>query len=305
MPRTILCCMLSLAILERLAVAQGPSLATPTLGVPPATAVPRTWSGYTYTPPDGWTATTYADGIVYASPVSETGERCQLSMLQARPVSGDLAEHTFAVYRELFKVDPRQNSSYPYPAPTFTRGTSAQGWPYFMVRKPIGGYVGDSVSLTNTFVLLAELQERRAVIVGSSKDPLVSRCFGLLSADVWPAFYHSLAFDGWHALERHEQDLKALVGTWVSATGNSAIQYHFDSEGRYANSGAFYLGPTVSDEGDFAVEGNIIAFRADKASRVTKRQFRLLQQSEDLGRSWSDRLCLMNDGKAETCYTRQ
>lgn len=305
MIRSILSFVLTVVIFECTVAAQGLSLATSTLGVSVPERAPQTWAEYTYTPPVGWTGTVYPDGVVYASPVYDTGERCQLTLFQTRPVAGDLAEDTFRVYRDLFKIDPRQNSSYPFPAPTLARGTSAQGWPFFMVRKPIGGHVGDAASLTNTFVLLAQLHDRRAVIVGASKDPLVSRCFGLLSVDVWPAFYHSLQFRGWRAVPRDAQDLEALAGTWVDATGDSALQYRFDTKGRYADSGAFQLGPTAYDEGDFAIDGNVIAFRADKASQVTRRQFRLLQQSEDLGRSWSDRLCLMTEGESETCYTRQ
>jgi hypothetical protein len=305
MIRSILPCVLTVLIFECAVATKTPSLATSTLGGSVPARPPQTWADYTYTPPVGWTGTAYPDGIVYASPVYESGERCQLTLFQTRPAAGDLAEDTFRVYRDLFEIDPRQNSSYPFPAPTFARGTSAQGWPFFLVQKAIGGYVGDSAPRANTFVLLAQLQDRRAVIVGSSKDPLVSRCFGLLSVNVWPAFYHSLQFRGWRPVPRSAQDLETLVGTWVVATGSSALQYRFDNNGRYADSAAFQSGQTASDEGDFAIEGNIIAFRADKASQVTRRPFRLLEQSDDLGRSWSDRLCVMTDGQAETCYTRQ
>src|SRR5947208_7708755 len=83
---------------------------------------------YVYAVPAGWTGTVYSDGIVYGSPVYNTGERCQLSVFQMRTASGDLLSDARRAFADIFKVDAFQYNAYPYPTSTVSRGTAAAGW---------------------------------------------------------------------------------------------------------------------------------------------------------------------------------
>src|SRR6266511_1844660 len=108
-----------------------------------ASQTPASLDDYILTLPPNWTRTVYPDGIVYASPVYETGERCQLTTFQMRGASGDLLADARRAFADIFREDPFQNNAYPYPTATISRGTAAAGWSYLAIQKPIHGRVGD------------------------------------------------------------------------------------------------------------------------------------------------------------------
>lgn len=98
-----------------------------------------------------------------------------------------------------------------------------------------------------------------------------------------------------------------LAGKWTTATGNVASQYTFTPIGRYATAGAIRQ-PNYASFGDGAcsIRGNVITFTADDhKSHPTTSWYRLEQESKDLGRTWSDKLCLLQEGVGgEACYRR-
>src|SRR4051812_9848227 len=101
--------------------------------------IPGSLDAYVYTAPQGWTATKYPDGIVFASPVFPTGERCQMTLFLMRRASRDLLDDAHRAFVDIFQVDPFQNNAYPFPTATVSRGTAAAGWNYLVIQKSIRG----------------------------------------------------------------------------------------------------------------------------------------------------------------------
>ena len=274
--------------------------------------------GYVYAVPDGWIGKEYPDGTVYASPVLSNGERCQITVLKPRPGSGNIAQDAFSAYREIFKVDPLQNSAYPYPTPTLSRGSSPQGWSYFVIRKSIGGQAGDYGSLLGTRLLAVQLGPQVAVIATTAKDPLVSMCFGEVVRDEWPGFFRSLRFGRWQLPSQEQAVAQRLAGTWTTATASVADRYSFDGKGRYATAAAAMQRHRISDDavlqttqaffgdGAYTIKDNSITLTADDdRSHPAIRWLRLEQDSGDGGQTWSDRLCLLTEAAGEVCYERE
>ena len=119
-----------------------PPNSAPAGPAPTPSAATNALGDYTYAIPDGWSTTTYPDGLVHAF-TAKNGERCQITVLQMGASSGDVARDAIDAFIRTFKIDPRQNAEYPFPSPTFTRGISGDGWEYFMVQKALTGRVGD------------------------------------------------------------------------------------------------------------------------------------------------------------------
>lgn len=262
---------------------------------------------FAYAIPDGWTGQKYPDGIIYVSPVFNNGEKCVLTIFHMRPTSGNLQNDASNVFREVFNTDPFQNSSYPYPPLTLGRGIFPQGWEYFTIRKSIGGQVGDYGSLLGVTVFVAKQGNEMAAVVATSKDPLVSMCFGEMVRDEWPQFFHSLQFKNWRPTGQEQAMKQRLAGKWTTATGNVAGQYTFTPMGRYASAGAIRQpNHTSFGDGAYLIRGNVITFTADdNKSNPTTHWYRLEQESKDLGRTWSDKLCLLQKGVGgEVCYRR-
>jgi hypothetical protein len=258
-----------------------------------------------YLKPVGWTGQKFPDGIVYVSPVFNNGEKCVLIIFPMRPSSGNLQNDAMNVFREVLKTDPFQNSSYPYPAPTLGIGISPQGWEYFTIRKSIGGQVGDS--LVGVTVLVAKQGNEMAAVVVTSKDPLVSMCFGEMVRDEWPRLFHSLQFKKWKPTGQEQAIRQGLAGRWTMATGSVGSYYTFTPDGRYATAGAFRQpNYTFCGDGAYSIRSNVITFTADNnKSRPMTSWYRLKQESKDLGRTWSDKLCLLQEGVGgEACYRR-
>lgn len=267
---------------------------------------------YVFTVPQGWTRTNYPDGVVYISPMYN-GEKCQLTIFPTRPTSGDLLRDAIGVFQGLFKTDPM--TGYPFPSPSIVKGTSPYGWDYLVIRKSIGGYVG--ASLRGIIVFVARLGNDEAVIVGSSKDPLVSQCFGEIVRDEWPRFFYSLRFKNWNRPGSDSAMMAKLAGTWTTATGSAADRYTFAPNGRYATAAAAQYRARVSStevlqtthaffgDGAYAIRGNTITLTSDnnKGSPNTG-AFRLEQESKD-GRTWAERLCIMRERIGDLCYQKE
>lgn len=300
-------CVLALCLCgATVGAAPGPAAAQP--------AATETYGSTVFVPPRGWTRTTYADGVVFAAPpFPDSDERCQLTIFPARPGGGDLLADAIGVFKGLFKSDPMTGP--PYPSPSLARGTSPFGWEYLVLRKEIGGsgYYGETTA--GIIVLVARLGREIAVVVGGSKRPLVSRCFGEMLGDLWPAFFHALRFKGVQEKISDEAMTKRLLGRWTSSGSSRALlQYTFGPGGRYL--GGFAVGHTsrvspteieittrgFRGDGAWLVRGNTLTLTPDKGAPEPG-LFRLEEESSD-GRQWKERLCVL--GKTgDVCYRRE
>ena len=257
------------------------------------------WGDFRYTVPEGWTTSTFADGVLHASGIQANGERCQLGVLQPRPTSGDLTSDAIQLFQEAFKVDPRANSGHPFPMAVITRGTASAGWRWVMVRKSIGGQLYDYGSLVNSFVFVALIRDQIRVMVGTSADPLVSMCFGTAVRNVWAEIFHSIHFTSWTPATQAATQRRQLVGTWGSRT----LVYSFADDGKYALAGQHgEYGVSLSETGTFQIDRNTLLTTSDKGRQI-RSLFRLVQESDDLGRTWTDQLCMLDQGVGgEVCF---
>lgn len=270
---------------------------------------------YQFVLPTGWTGTTYPDGVVYISPVHSNGERCQVTVFPKRTTSGNLLNDAIGVFRSLFQADPL--AGYPAPPTTLTYGMSPHGWEYLLLKKSTGGQVGDYGSLIGTIVLVATNGKELAIIVGRSKDPLVSLCFGELVRDEWSRFFYSLRFKNWNAANKDPKLKQKLLGTWTSASASASDRLSFTPNNRYAGVAAALHRQRISGtevlqttdaffgDGSYQLQGNAITMIADSDPlHPTQGYFRLEQESKDGGRSWAEKLCILRHEIGEVCYQR-
>jgi len=224
--------------------------------------------------------------------------------------SQPLASEALRTFADIFKADPL--STYPVPPPRLARGTSPQGWDYFVIRKLVGGQEGESRT-QGAIVLKAKVGDEIATIVGMSKDFMVSQCFGELRANVWPAFFYGLQFKEAQASGKQRTAIQQrLAGTWTTATATVGLGYTFQANGRYATTGVTrYHYPNTNTtqaffgDGAYSFEGSTIILTGDDHRRSTQ-FFRLQQVSNDSGQRWEDELCLMElGGSGEVCYRRE
>jgi hypothetical protein len=298
--------LLSLASASRAQVSQAP----------PVPTIAGSLNDYRYTIPEGWTRAVYPDGIVYGSPLLQTGERCQISVFLMRRASGNVLADARRAYADIFQMDPFQNNAYPFPTATVSTGVAAAGWTYLVIQKSIRGQVGDYGSLLGTRLMAAQLGQRVAIITATGKDPQVSQCFGQLVRDEWPAFFYSIGFKQWKAVAQDSLVRRLLAGTWTTATATVADRYTFAANGRFASAAAATRVARISPtellrttnahfgDGSYRITDNRIALVMDRdRSHPQQGFFRLEQDSQD-GNSWKDRLCLLLAGIGEVCYLR-
>lgn len=277
-------------------------------------------SDYIYTIPPGWTPTTYPDGIVISAPVSNTGERCLLQIWPMRASSGNLAQDAVQSFRQIFSAYRTTESQYAT-RNSITRGTSAQGWNYFMIKNTIQIATGNYAVLYG-FVFVAGLGNRVAVISGLSKDPLVSSCFGLNLTDVWPKFFYSLHFKGWNSTPGLHDMMKRVAGSWIAVTATAGDKWVFAANGRFASASAAQRYYSISSneaisvtdayfgDGAWALNGNAVMLTKDNdKANPQKGWIRPEQESYDNGKTWTERLFLLRtstvDGKEyEVAYHR-
>lgn len=272
---------------------------------------------YVYQVPAGWTHTVYPDGIVYASPMLETGERCQFTVFQMRPATGDLLADARRAYAGIFQMDPFQNNAYPFPTATVSRGTAAAGWSYLVIQKSIRGQVGDYGTLLGTRIFAAQLGDRTAIITTTGKDPLVSQCFGAMVRDEWPRLFFSLAFKNWTPVPQDSLVRRRLAGTWTTATASVADRYTFAANGRFASAAAAMTVTRISPtellqttnayfgDGSYRISGNTITLTSDRDRAHPQRGFFRIEADTQDGNTWTDRLCLLLEGIGEVCYKRE
>jgi hypothetical protein len=260
---------------------------------------------YVYTLPDAWARQNAPNAIVLVSPVYQGGEQCQLSLLPMRAATRSLPDDALNIYREVFKAEPLTGDIYP-PTQLF-RGTSPQGWEYFVVKKPLGPSGGNQIG---TILMVARVGSDLATVVGTSKEFLVSNCFGQLVRDLWPPFFYSLRFGNVTGPQPDQAALRQrLAGVWIAATATVGLRYEFSANGRYSDAGRSQpLGAqttlTSFGNGSYSFDGNTLIMTGDDKRRTTA-QFRLEQQSKDFGRSWTDTMCLLSPGgTGEVCYNR-
>jgi len=267
---------------------------------------------YIYTLPPGWSPTQYPDGTVLAPPVSNTGERCLLQLWPMRASSGNLAQDAVQAFQQIFSAFRTTSSQYAT-RNSFVRGTSAQGWDYFMIKNAIQPPSGQ-YQVVFGFVFVANLGNRVAVISGLSKDPLVSACFGLNLTDVWPNFFYSLHFKGWNGSIPPQQLMKRMSGSWIAVTATVGDKWVFAANGRFASASAaqrYYSvssneAITVTDayfgDGAWSLNGNAVVLTKDNDKAGPRRGWmRLEEESYDNGATWKEKLYLLRtstvDGK--------
>jgi hypothetical protein len=282
-----------------------------------APGAPASLADYVYTIPQTWTRTVYPDGIVYGSQLFSNGERCQISVFPPRPATGNLAADARNAYAQIFQTDPLQNNAYPYPPATFSRGISADGWSYFIIRKSIHGQSGDYGTLLGTRLLAAQIGNQVAIITSTGKDPEVSMCFGEIVHDEWPPFFFSIHFKNWTPASQDREMPRRIAGTWTTATASVADRYTFAPNGRYASAAAAMNRTRISQteilqttnayfgDGAYAIQGSAITLTADGDRANPKHGWIRLEQDSKDGATWTDRLCLLLEGiGGDVCYAR-
>ncbi|MDP4253553.1 MAG: hypothetical protein Q8938_06095 [Bacteroidota bacterium] len=272
---------------------------------------------YIYTAPPGWVSQRFADGIVL-SPAPPNPERCNLTIHLLRPAGPNLVTDAGQIFNEVFtgfvgKEGMTSNS--------VIRGTSVQGWDYYIIKAAIGRPGGNYQTLFG-FVCVIRLGNQLASISGISKDPLVSSCFGLALTDVWPKFFYSLQFRSWDKRLPEGEMMKRMAGTWMMATATAGDQITFAPNGRYANAAASQQygftstsAVTITDayfgNGAYSVKGNNILLTQDNdKAHPTPGWFRLEEESKDNGNTWKKKLYLTRtstvDGtEYEVGFTKQ
>jgi len=299
---------------------QGPSApaAVPASPTGPDTRTSSTAQGslanYVYLPPPGWSRQEMPDRVVLTSPVYSNGEACQLTMLPFQTSTQTLDYEGIGAFRAIFQADPL--STYPSPPPRLARGVSPQGWEYFTIHKLVGGQEGESRT-RGAILFMAKVDGQIATIVGTSKDFIVSNCFGLTILDVWPAFLSTLQFKNARPSgQEHAAVQQRLTGNWIMATGGVGLYYTFQANGRYADAAASQIRTRVSStevlatttgffgDGAYSFEGNTLVMKRDD-NQVFTFFFRLEQVSRDSGRTWKDELSLLKPGASgEVRYRR-
>jgi hypothetical protein len=246
------------------------------------------------------------------------GERCQISVFQMRPASGNLLADARNAYMQIFQTDPFQNNAYPYPPGTLTRGKSAEGWDYLIIQKSIHGQSGDYGTLLGTRVMAVQLGNQVGIITSTGKDPEVSMCFGEIVHDDWPQFFFTIRFKNWTPAPQDLEMPRRIAGTWTTATASVADRYTFAPNGRFASAAAAMTSTRISQteilqttnayfgDGAYVIKGNTITMTSDNNRGAPKQGWvRLEQDSKDGGASWTDRLCLLFlENGGDVCYKR-
>ena len=262
-------------------------------------------ANYVFTAPAGWSRQDAPDRIALVSPVFSNGEACQITMLPFRQTSGSVADVALGAFRDIFRADPL--STYPIPSGIMAKGSSPRGWEYFTLKKLVGGQEGEART-TAAIILAAKVDGQIAMIVATSKDFMVSNCFGLLQADVWPGFFYSLQFKNAKPSGAETAAIKQrLAGDWTLATGTIGMHYTFEPNGRYADAMATHFQRPISNtqdlqtttgffgNGSYSFDNHTLTLQRDDHKRFVY-SFRLEQVSRDSGNTWKDELVLMEPG---------
>ena len=276
-----------------------------------------TFGDYVYVAPPGWTSIPAGNGMWVASPTLENGERCTIGLWPPVRASGDLfadAQQAWGQVFAGFTIRPED----PLNKTVLLSGVAPQGWEYAIIRRGIV-WPADPYAELGGFIMVARLGDRVAVVSWLSKDPRLSACFMYgyaFQPEVWPRFFANLSFRGWRGSAPSATALAQRVqGTWesigTSTGGGAALQYAFTPAGRYAFFGvgqrymalsrfeaAVWTSTTFGD-GSYTVRGNQLTLREDRGNPDVF-FFRLEQVSEDGGRSWTEKLFMMQPTRVTT-----
>jgi hypothetical protein len=264
-------------------------------------------SDYVYTVPPGWTTQQFPDGITMSAAPQGGSERCILTLWPMRNAGSNLWTDAGNIFSEIYKgYEPRNDGLTPG---SIIQGVSPQGWEYVIIKRSIGirGY-----GTMFAFIFLAKLGSQVAPITGSSKDPMVSACFGELLTDVWPKFFYSLRFKNWKS--SGPGIAKQIAGSWIGGGATAAGEFTFTTNGRYADAQAAQQYHELSSgevmtttqayfgDGSYSLNGNQITLVSDtKKNNPEHGYIRVEQESIDEGRNWKEKLYLLRtssiDGK--------
>lgn len=270
---------------------------------------------YLYTAPDGWTRTPAGNGLWIASPPSDAGERCTIGLWPMAPASNDLfadAQQAWGRIFQGFVLRPED----PLNRTVLVRGVAPQGWEYAVLRRGILSPANPDAQLGGS-IMVARLGDRVAVVSFLSKDPRLSACYMYGYAFhpvVWPRFFANLHFRNWAPTSPTGLALR-IQGSWesfgTSTGGGAALQYAFTPAGRYAFFGvgqrymalsrfeaAVWTSTTFGD-GSYTIRGNELTLRPDRGDPDVY-FIRLEQVSEDGGRTWTEKLFMMQPTRSVT-----
>ena len=297
---------------------QSAPAAAPTNTGAPVAALPgsSTFGDYAYVAPAGWTSQPSGNGLWIVSPPGPSGERCTIGLWPMAPASGDLSADAQRAWAQVFSglaIRPDD----PLNRTLLVRGLAPQGWEYVVLRRPIVSPNDRESSLGGT-VMVAKLGDRDAIVSFFSGDPRHSVCYQYgysFHPEVWPRFFASLRFRNWTgpaatALAQRVQGGWQSIGT--STGGGAVLQYAFTPSGRYAFFGVgqrymvlshfdavVWTSPTFGD-GSYVIRGNELTLRPDHGGAPDPFLFRLEQVSEDGGRTWTEKLFLMQPTRVTT-----
>jgi hypothetical protein len=289
--------------------ANAPPVAAPPTGI--GAEPPRggsAFADYLYTAPEGWTPTPSGTGLWIASPPSDAGERCTIGLWPMAPASNDLfadAQQAWGRIFQGFVIRPED----PLNKTVLVRGVAPQGWEYALLRRGIV-YPANPDAQLGGFIMVARLGDRDAVVSFLSKDPRFSACYMYGYAfhpEVWPRFFANLHFRNWTPPSGTGL-AQRIQGSWesfgTSTGGGAALQYAFTPAGRYAFFGvgqrymalsrfeaAVWTSTTFGD-GSYSIRGGELVLRPDHGDPDVF-FIRLEQVSEDGGRTWTEKLFMM------------
>ena len=270
---------------------------------------------YQYSAPEGWSATPAGTGLWVASPPLDAGERCTIGLWPMAASSGDLFADAQRAWGQIFNgfvVRPED----PLNKTVLVRGVAPQGWEYALIRRGILHPQNPDAQLGG-FVMAARVGDRVALVSFLSKDPRLSACYQYgyeFHPVVWPRFFASLRFRNWTPPAGSDLARK-LQGSWesfgTSTGGGAALQYAFTPAGRYAFFGvgqrymalsrfetAVWTSRTFGD-GGYVLRGGELTLRPDHGDPDVF-FIRLEQVSEDGGRTWTEKLFMMQPTRSVT-----
>jgi hypothetical protein len=310
------------SMMSRMVVSSAPGQAAnaPTVATPPATSAEPPGGGsafgdYLYTAPEEWTPTPAGNGLWIASPPSDAGERCTIGLWPMAPASNDLfadAQQAWARVFQGFAIRPED----PLNKTVLVRGVAPQGWEYAVLRRGILWPANPDAQLGGS-IMVARLGDRVAVVSFLSKDPRFSACYlygYAFHPEVWPRFFANLHFRNWTPTSPTGL-AQSIQGSWesfgTSTGGGASLQYAFTPAGRYAFFGvgqrymalsrfeaAVWTSTTFGD-GSYAIRGNELTLRPDRGDPDVF-FIRLEQVSEDGGRTWTEKLFMMQPTRSVT-----
>jgi len=302
------------SMMSRIVVPSVPSQAANANDVEP----PRggaAFGDYLYTAPEGWSTTPSGNGLWIASPPSEAGERCTIGLWPMAPASGDLfadAQQAWGRVFQGFAIRPED----PLNRTVLVRGVAPQGWEYALLRRGIVWPANPDAQLGG-FIMVARLGDRVAVVSFLTKDSRLSACYlygYAFHPEVWPRFFANLRFRNWTPPSATGL-AQRIQGSWesfgTSTGGGAALQYAFTPAARYAFFGvgqrymalsrfeaAVWTSTTFGD-GSYAIRGNELTLRPDQGDPDVF-FIRLEQVSEDGGRTWTEKLFMMQPARTVT-----